>query len=84
MQIEDEFLPSTSNKLKQPSEIDDQHFIEEENSNNSTPINSRSSNIKIYLHILYIYIYIYLYYTYNNKIISKILRLRRTGTTNIF
>ncbi|XP_050056427.1 uncharacterized protein LOC114132536 isoform X2 [Aphis gossypii] len=44
VQIEEELLPSTSNKLKQPLEIDEQNFIEEENSNNSTPINSRSSS----------------------------------------
>ncbi|XP_060854807.1 uncharacterized protein LOC132932444 isoform X2 [Rhopalosiphum padi] len=44
IQIEEELLPSTSNKSKQPSEIDEQNFIDEENSNNSTPINSRSSS----------------------------------------
>ncbi|XP_060865982.1 uncharacterized protein LOC132941813 isoform X4 [Metopolophium dirhodum] len=44
VQIEEEFLPSTSNNLMQPSEIDEQHFVEEDNSNNSTPINSRSSS----------------------------------------
>lgn len=46
MQIEEELLPSTSNKLKQPLEIDEQNCIEEENSSNSTPINSRSSKIE--------------------------------------
>ncbi|CAI6367244.1 unnamed protein product [Macrosiphum euphorbiae] len=43
VQIEEEFLPSTSNNLMQPSEIDEQQFVED-NSNNSTPINSRCSS----------------------------------------
>ncbi|KAL5240878.1 hypothetical protein ACI65C_008288 [Semiaphis heraclei] len=44
VQIEEELLPSTSNKLQHISEIDDLNVVEEENSNNSTPINSRSSS----------------------------------------
>ncbi|XP_015373187.1 PREDICTED: uncharacterized protein LOC107168329 [Diuraphis noxia] len=44
VQIEEELLPSTSNKLQHLSEKDELNVVEEENSNNSTPINSRSSS----------------------------------------
>jgi len=45
IQIEEEPLPSSSNKLNQNSEIDEQNCIEEDSSDDSTPINSRSSKI---------------------------------------
>lgn len=55
VQIEEEPLPSiySDSSLKQSSEVENQHLIEEENSNESTPVNSRSSktvDIIIYFH----------------------------------
>ncbi|VVC40112.1 Hypothetical protein CINCED_3A010414 [Cinara cedri] len=44
VQIEEELLPSGSNKSNQYSEINEQNVIEKESSNDSTPINSRSSS----------------------------------------
>lgn len=56
MQIEEEHLPSTSNKLKQFSEIDEHNFTDEEYSNDSsTPINSRSSKLEIYFNNIMLY-----------------------------
>lgn len=43
--MEEEPLPSSSDKLEQCSEIANQNLIEDNNSNDSTPINSRSSKI---------------------------------------
>lgn len=55
VQIEEEPLPSiySTSNLKQSSEVENQNLTEEENSNESTPVNSRSSktiNVIIYFH----------------------------------
>lgn len=53
VQIE-EPLPSSSNNLTLNSETDEQNSTEEEDSNESTPINSRSSKIR---NVCYITLY---------------------------
>lgn len=70
VQIEEEPLPSTSSTLKKCSETDQHNLIDTENSNDSTPINSRSGIIIVTK---------YLYTKWYNKINSNYyLRFRRT------
>lgn len=45
VQVEEEPLPSSSCNLNQSSEVVEQNLVEEEYSNESTPINSRCSKM---------------------------------------
>lgn len=58
IQIEEEPLPSSSDKLEKNLEIASQNLIEDNNSNDLTPINSRSSKIIIQIkYCLYTILY---------------------------